>query len=303
MIWRFYFMSERRRKLLTALAIAVTAATIACAPRLAAASLSEQLSQRIAEARKAERDRNFDAALAIYEKAMTMDHATPEGMHLLLKNRSGLFEQINLFDHAEADLTEVFSVVPSDATAYADRGYFYMRRGRYRAALDDFVTGSRLDPQNPLYMYAAARSLVAAQDYAGAVGFYTEAIKFAPADGKLYLARAEALVRTQRWSEAQADYDRAQRLGLAKRSEKYFAFAGSGYVAMMLADYDVAMVNLDRALAIDPDAVNVIMWRGHVQERRGDMQAALRDYERASRLRPEDTRFRDNARRVYAALK
>ena len=101
-------------------------------------------------------------------------------------------------------------MTPGDATAYADRGYFYMRRGRYRDALGDFVTGSRLDPQNPLYLYAAARSLVAAGDLDGAVAFYTELIKAGPREGKLYLARAEAEVRLQRWPEALADYERAE---------------------------------------------------------------------------------------------
>ncbi|MGZ3411217.1 MAG: tetratricopeptide repeat protein [Xanthobacteraceae bacterium] len=295
------FMTERRRRIVTALVMSVAAAMIANAPTSAAASLSDQLSQKIAEARAAEKNRDFDTALAVYQAAMNMDRGTPAAMRLLLKNRSALFEQIFLFENAEADLTEAFAVSPGDATAYAERGYFYMRRGRYRDALGDFVTGSRLDPQNPLYMYAAARSLVAIDDYAGAVSFYTEAIKAGPGDGKLYLARAEAHIRLQHWSEALADYDRAKDFGVRTAAENYFLFAGRGFVALKFADYQTALVNLDRALAIDPDAINVLMWRGYAHERRGNVVGALRDYEQAARLQPNDTVVRDSARRMRSA--
>jgi tetratricopeptide (TPR) repeat protein len=293
--------SARRRRMFVALAMSVAAATIACAPTSAAASLSDQLSQKIAQARAAEKSRDFDAALQVYQSAMKMDRGTPEAMRELLKNRSALFESINLYDNAEADLTEAFKVTPDDATAYADRGYFYMRRGRYRDALGDFVTGSRLDPQNPLYLYAAARSLVAAGDLDGAVAFYTESIKAGPREGKLYLARAEAEVRLQRWPEALADYERARSLGLASTTENYFLFAGRGFVALKFADHQTALANFDAALAIDPNAVNVLMWRGYAHERRGELAAALRDYEHAASLQPSNIVMGESVRRVRLA--
>ena len=290
--------------MLTALvAFAGPVMIIGVAPATALSSLSEQLSQKIAEARRYERSRNFDAAFAIYEKAMKMDQGTPQAMRAVLKHRSELFEQVSLFDLAEADLTAASRIQPDDATAYGDRGYFYMRRGRYGNALDDFITGSRLDPQNPMYLYAAARSLIAVDDFAGAVTFYTEAIKAGPNDGKLYLARAEAQVRLKRWPNAQADYDRAQSLGVSTTAEKYFLHAGRGYVALVLGDYDTALTRLGNALTIDPDATNVLMWRGYANERRGYTAAALRDYERAARLLPNDISARDSMRRMQIAVR
>lgn len=303
MMRRPSFLANGRCALLSTLFAAAAAVIVASAPTTAAASLSDQLAQKIAEARRYERNRNFDAAFAIYEKAMKMDQGTPQAMRALLKHRSELFEQVSMFDLAEGDLTAASRIVPNDATAYGDRGYFYMRRGRYGDALGDFVTGSRLDPQNPMYLYAAARSLVAVEDFAGAVAFYTEAIKAGPNDGKLYLARAEAQVRLKRWTEAQADYDRAQRLGISTMAEKYFLHAGSGYVALVLGDYDTALTRLGVALAIDPDATNVLMWRGYANERRGYTAAALRDYERAARLLPNDLAARDGTRRMQAAVR
>jgi tetratricopeptide (TPR) repeat protein len=293
MTWNF---SLPRRALITAFTVAAI-----CSPATAFAGLSDNLSQKIAEARAAEHNLNYDAAFAVYEQAMKMDHATPEAMRVLLKNRSQLFETIRLYDNAEQDLTEIFKVTPNDASAYADRGYFYMRRGRYGAALDDFVTGSRLDPQNPLYLFAAARSLVAVEDFVSAVAFYTEAIKAGPNEAKHYLARAEALLRLKRFPEALADYDRAESRGLTKLPEKYFLHAGRGFAALSTANYAAALTYLDRALVIDPDAVNVMIWRGYAHERRGNYDLALHDYEHAERLRPADATARDGARRVRSA--
>ena len=72
----------------------------------AAQSLSEQLAQRIEQAREAERSRNFDTALQIYERTIRQDGLTPTATRTLLKNRSQLFEVILMFDRAEADLTK-----------------------------------------------------------------------------------------------------------------------------------------------------------------------------------------------------
>jgi tetratricopeptide (TPR) repeat protein len=295
-------MNQMLCRLLTAVAIAASAATVSVGP-VAAASLSEQLSQKIAEARRAEFARDYDGALAVYQIAMKMDQSTPAAVRAVLKHRADLFETLKLFDNAETDLSEVARVVPKDATAYGDRGYFYMRRGRFRNALDDFVTGSRLDPQNPMYMYAAARSLVAMDDYAGAVAFYTEAIKNGPREAKHYLARAEAYVRLKRWPEALADYDRAEQLGLASRADNYFVHAGRGYVALVSRDYAFAITHLDQALAVDPDAVNVLMWRGYAHERRGQLEAALRDYERAAKFQPDNVSVRDSSERMRIAVR
>jgi len=296
-------MNQPLSRFLTLVALAVLAAANLATPARAASSLSEQLVQKIAEARRAEYHRDYDGALAVYQAAINMDRSTPQAMRTVLKYRADLFEQLKLFDNAESDLSEAARIVPKDATAYGDRGFFYMRRGRFHAALDDFVTGSRLDPQNPLYMYAAARSLVAMDDFAGAVAFYTEAINTGSNEAKHYLARAEAYVRLARWPEAVADYERAERLGLASRADNYFVHAGRGYVALVMHDYPLAVQHLDEALAIDPDAVNVRMWRGYAHERGGSYEAALRDYEHAAKFDPDDVSVREANARMRTAVR
>jgi tetratricopeptide (TPR) repeat protein len=244
-------------------------------------ALSEMLNQRIIEAQRAEAERLFEVALTNYAQALQMSGNTPHAKRLLLKKRATLYEQIRMLEKAEADLTAAFKVEPFDPKVFADRGYFYMRQGRYKEALDDFVSGSRSDPKDAAYLYGAGRVLVAAGDDVNAVKFYNEALQIAPRDVKIHLGRAEANLRLHKYLDAASDYDAAIALGLKERDHRYFGFLGRGYASLMMADFGTAVRFFDRALDLAPDAPNVLMLRGYAYERQGARDLALRDYERA----------------------
>jgi Flp pilus assembly protein TadD len=291
-----------RRLTWHALALSLAANVVAYAPA-AAASLSDQLAEKIVKAREAEQKRNFGIALSNYNDALQTEGVNVDETYVLLKNRSAFFERVEMFDRAEADLSNLVKVKPTDASVYADRGYFYIRRSRFSDALDDFINGSKLDPRSPLYHFGAGRALAGSENYDAALNFYNEALKRGPHDAKLYLARAEALVNLRRWDEARANYDRALALGMTKTHDKYFAFAGRGYVALVLAEYDAAIEFFNRALSVNSAAWNVVMWRGYAYERRGYATAALRDYAQAEQLRPDELTIRNSISRVRATLK
>jgi Flp pilus assembly protein TadD len=280
----------------------MTAGVFEAAPARAA-SLSDQLSDRIIKAREAEQKRNFGVALALYEEAMKGEGANAEETRVLLKNRSAFFERVEMFDRAEADLSNNVRAKPDDPSGYADRGYFYIRRSRFDDALDDFLSGVKLEPRNPLYHFGAGRALAGSENFTSALNFYDEALKRGPDEGKLYLARAEALVNLHRFEEARLNYDRALTLGLTKTHERYFAFAGRGYIALVSAEYENAIALFTTALKVKPGAWNVVMWRGYAHERRGESSAALNDYIRAAELQPDEPLIRSSINRVRATLR
>ncbi len=288
-----------RRMLQLAIVFGVVA--IAMAPARAE-SLSEFLSKKIEQARRAETDRRFDVALSAYRDAIEQGVGAAEFTRTALKKRAALYEQLNMYDKAEGDLTRAFDVVPFEPKDFIDRGYFYMRRARYREALDDFMQGAQREPRNALYVYGAARALAASRDFESAVKFYGEAIKLAPDNGKIFLGRAEAFVNMTRLHEARADYDRAFSLGLKDRADRLYGFSGRGYVILLMQDYDGAVRNLDQALSIDPDAANALLWRAHANERRGQLPAALRDYERAAAVLRDSVPAREGVTRLRVQL-
>jgi len=273
-------------------------AILATAAPAFAGSLSDMLNQRISEAQQAESNNLFEIALRDYAQALQLSVDSPGARRMLLKKRAALYEQLNMLPLAEADLTALAKVEPLDPTVFADRGYFYLRHGRYSEALDDFIAGSRVAPKNPAFFYGAARVLVAKRDDTNAVNFYNEAIESAPGDAKLYLARAEALLRLHKFAEALADYDRAVKLGLAAREDRFFAAVGRGYVNVMLGNFGLAVEAFNAALAIHPESPNVVLWRGFSYERQGARDLALQDYEKAAATLPDLSEARDGVVRL-----
>ena len=273
----------------------------AALPARAGSSLSEYLSKKIEEAHTATSQRQFELALNLYKQAMETAGGSGDNMRVLLNKRAEVYEQINMIDKAEADLTAAFKVEPFDPKVYTDRGYFYLRRTRYAEALGDFIAGTRYDPTRAQFYYGAARVLAASKDYGAAIKFYSEAMLRDPNDAVNYLGRAEAKVNLNMLREAQADYDQALKLGLSRKGDRLFAFAGRGYVSLALANYDDAIGDFDRALAIDSDAANALLWRAYAYERQGLRDQALRDYERAVAVTPENLAARNGVQRLRAA--
>ncbi len=80
-----------------------------------------------------------------------------------------------MFGNAEADFTRRRGSCRMMRQRMAIAGFSICGAGVSVTRLTISSQARDLDPQNPLYMYAAARSLVAMDD-ASAVAFYTEAI-------------------------------------------------------------------------------------------------------------------------------
>lgn len=267
-----------------------------------AETLAEFLSKKIEQARRAESHRMYDVALSAYREAIEQGEGAADVTRSALKKRAALYEQLQMFDKAEEDLTRIVDFTPFEPKDLIDRGYFYMRQARYRDALDDFMKGAQYEPRNALYPFGVARALAASREFESAIKFYDEAVKLAPDNAKLFLGRAEAFVNVRKLREALGDYDRAIALGLRNKADRLFGFSGRGYVALLMQDYDGAVRSLDQAISVDPDAANALLWRAHANERRGQVAAALRDYERAAVVQRDSAPARDGVIRLRAQL-
>jgi tetratricopeptide (TPR) repeat protein len=216
----------------------------------------------------------------------------------LLKSRAATYESLEDFERAEGDYNALIEVNPINPNVYSDRGYFYMRQGRYSEAVRDFTTGSRIAPAQSSFNYGAGRALSRMGDYATAIDHYNEAIRLAPRDGVLLLSRAEAYVQVRKYTEARADYDHAIALGLRREGERFFVYFGRGYANICLGDYDAAVRDMDTALTLRPGMVNAVVWRGFAREKLGQREKALADYEWALRNSPNDDWIRTSIKRI-----
>lgn len=279
--------------------IALASTVVLIAPARGQPNLPERSVSATTQAADSELQQAFGRALVDQSLNIEPSVTVAQARQILLR-RAALFESVSEFGMAEADLTAAMQLKPQVVSLYGDRGYFYMRRGRYGDALADFLLGMRLDPDNPLFHFGAGRAQAALGDYAGAVTYYDEAIGLATRDPTYYLARAEAQIHLDQPRDAVADYDRALDIKLPRASDRYFAYAGRGYAWMMMGDYPGAIADFNRALEIDPGAVSALVWRGYAREKGGQVDLALDDYERAATADPDDRRARDSVRRLRA---
>jgi tetratricopeptide (TPR) repeat protein len=262
--------------------------------------LSDRLTDQILELNKLDLVRKLDNELDRRMRELgenpTMERANK--LRELLKSRAVTYESLDDFDRAEGDYNALVDVKPVNPTVYTDRGYFYMRQGRYSEAVRDFVTGSRLAPAQSAFSYGAGRALSRMGNYATAIDHYNEAIRLSPRDSALLLSRAEAYVQVGKYIEGRADYDRALTLGFRRDGDRYFVYFGRGYAGICLGDYEAAIRDMDMALSVRPGTVNAVVWRGYAREKLGQRERALADYERALRSSPNDEWIRTSIKRI-----
>jgi tetratricopeptide (TPR) repeat protein len=285
-------------------AAAVAAAFALASPAWAQSSQSELPTQAIAavqpnDLQQTDLPRRFGRALVDEGRDLILNPgASMDEVRRTLLRRAAVYEDVQEFAQAEAEITKALQRTPPIGDTYAARGYFYMRRGRFADAVGDFVAGMQIDPDNPRLQFAAGRAEAALGDYAAAITYYGEAIRLSPREPTYYLARAEARIHLDQLVGAHADYDRAIANRLGRPTDRYFAFLGRGYSSLMQADYAGAIADFGTAIEINPGSLNALMWRGYARERVGQTKLALDDYERAAAVDPHDHLARDNLQRL-----
>jgi len=291
-------MAMRRRGILFGL-VALAVAMSATAPAGAQASLSDRLARLMLQGQNGDLQRRFGNMLVDEGRDLEIDPAAGVGeARQTLLRRAALYEKIKDFSRAESDLAAAVQLDPASADLYLARGYFYMRRSRFTDALGDFLLAMKFSPDAARGRFAAGRAQAALGNYAAALGYYDGAIKLARRDPTYYLARAEAYVRLDQPRLAWADFDSAIAIKLPRKADRYYAFLGRGFASLMMADYTNAIADFDSAIALDPRAVNALLWRGYARERSGQVALALDDYERAASVEPGDRLARANLQRL-----
>jgi tetratricopeptide (TPR) repeat protein len=283
------------------LAVAALVAAMWTAPPVRAQSGAAESVQRavLVQSQANDVQRRFGRKLTDAGRELEIDPGAGVGeVRETLLRRAELYEKLQDFARAEADLTSAVELAPKSAELYATRGYFYMRRSRFAEALGDFVAGTELSPDNARLRFGVGRAQAALGNYAAAVGYYDAAIKQAGRDPTYYLARAEAYLRLDQPRNAWADFDSALDIKLPRPADRYFAFLGRGYASMLMAKYASAIADFDNALTVEPRAINALLWRGYAREKGGQIAAALDDYERAVAVDPGDRHARANLQRL-----
>jgi len=161
-----------------------------------------------------------------------------------------------------------------------------------KAVLDKLAAA---DP-NDLRIYDALGNIMRARKrYAEAVDYYSKAIALIPKPDKkhwtYYYSRGTSYERTKRWSQAEADLQKA--LQLNADQPLVLNYLGYSWVDQN-RNLKEGMKLIEKAVTLKPDDGYIVDSLGWAHYRQGNYKDAVRYLERAVELRPEDPVLNDH---------
>jgi tetratricopeptide (TPR) repeat protein len=192
------------------------------------------------------------------------------------------------YDEALQDFDRVIDLVPDLAAAYSSRGSVWIQKGEQEKAEADFQQAIACEP-GMAEVLTIERLLVEAayhgrrEEFDEAIGRATEAIELDPECLPAYAIRAGAHWYSEQLVEAIDDYTRL----IEENEGDLHALAGRGQVYAELGEFDLALADLNRAVALGRKRGNKIglayayNGRALALAGLGRLAEALRDFDRS----------------------
>jgi tetratricopeptide (TPR) repeat protein len=231
---------------------------------------------------------NLERALELEQKALALDDSLPLA-HSLLSDVYALKQQ---YDQAVAEGERALALDPNNADSYAVQGEVLNYAGRPEEALRMMERAMRLNPHYPPpYLYELGWAYLFTGRYAEAIVMLKEDISRSPSN----LLAHPLLVWSYllQWADQQsADAQTlAQALAAAQRvitlSDSFHAgHQVLGTVYLWQKQYEPAIAEMERAIALDPNMANGYAGLAETLSRVGRSEEALQMVEQALHLKP-----------------
>lgn len=237
------------------------------------------------------RREEYDAALADLSEALRLQpDLAPAYFH-----RGRLHLQQGNFDEALRDFDRVIDLVPDLAAAYSSRGSVWIQKGEHDKADADFQQAIVCEP-GMAEAFAIERLLLEAayhgrrEEFDEAVSRATEAIEMDEECLPAYAIRAGAHWYSEQLVEASDDFTRL----IEENEDDFHALAGRGQVYAELGEFDLALADLNRAVALGRKRGGktglAYAYNGRALVLAGlrRLDEALRDFERSQQDAPDN---------------
>jgi tetratricopeptide (TPR) repeat protein len=258
----------------------------------ARASLAEayRLANRLDEAA-----RYLDEALAVAGRQVQSGDVKPAALALLHHSRARLSLQRQDREAAVRDLAEAARLAADDAPlrarAEADRGRVLHLQQRFDEALAAYDVARKADPGRLDVLRWQGEVLLEQRRYAEAAAAFDGYLeKGGTASAAVYRQRGLARAKFGRHEEAIEDYGRALE-AKPKDEEKapLHLYRGQEYLA--LGALQPALRDFEEAVRLEPDNADAYLGRAHVRVKLGDARGAVADAERAVKGEPKEPRL------------
>jgi tetratricopeptide (TPR) repeat protein len=217
-------------------------------------------------------------------------------------------------DKALSDYAEVLRRDRNAGQVYFNRGLIYLQRKEWARAAQDFSESIRCEPELSYAYLDRGTALAQLNDLDGALVSFDAAISLNPKLADAYLARATVYRRRNNEDRARADEIKVAQLTPPKEVSAPRApgqapdasgidFVERARIAEMAHHHDETIDLCTKALdaRLTPFYVSgALTMRGNAYAGKGDLDHALRDYDEAIRVDPQNVLAWNNRGNVYA---
>lgn len=212
-----------------------------------------------------------------------LDPLNPSGSWL---NRSRINAHLGRTNEAFDDLNQALQADPGNEEALLDRATLLAINGYVEEAVGDLNHLLELDPENREALLLEATTLFYSGQFVNAVAAADLLLLLNPSDQDALLIRANANLEGERFEEAVADYDRI--LEVIPREFAADIYIQRGFANALLGRTDDAIADF-HVVSFDPENLpSLILLRGDLSQRAGDLEDALADFDRVLEIRPDN---------------
>lgn len=198
-------------------------------------------------------------------------------------------------DKAIECFSEAIRADPTSAVAYTKRADALIEKKDYLAAIGDCDTAIKLEPKLALPYAVRGYALVCSGKPDEGIRDCDEATRLDDKYWVAYNARGHAYAGKKDYNRAIAEFSTAIRLNASA-----FNYVSRASLYILTNSYDLALVDCQKAILIDPENAMAYNNRGCVWGRKGDFDKALRDFNEAIRLDPSCELAVQNRRKALA---
>jgi tetratricopeptide (TPR) repeat protein len=230
----------------------------------------------------------LERALALAQQALALDNSLPLAYSVL----SFVYVQQQQYDQALAEGERAIALDPNNADSYAWQVAVLLFAGRPEEALPMMEQAMRLNPRYPPnYLYELGGAYLYTGRYAEAVATLQEVISRSPSHqgGHLALARSYwGQWVSQQSADAQtlAQAVAVAQRGIALNDVSWWGHTVLGTVYLWQKQYEPALTEMERAIALDPTSAYGYAGLAEVLSRVGRPEEAVGMAKQALRRKP-----------------
>jgi tetratricopeptide (TPR) repeat protein len=217
------------------------------------------------------------AARKDFDQALRLDSRLQDAFI----NRGVLRRKIGDLNGAVSDYTSAIQISPSDVVAFKNRGIAYEQLGNVEAALLDWQRAAELGDLESAQWLPKKSRLTSSSRWSQRNNVNRQEIHGLAVLPDSTSARRVSTIQRQSPPKLQAS--RAM-----TNSEGAYSYFKRANIALLRNNLDAALIDYNKALALDRGLAKAFNNRGVVKRRLGDYSGALGDYDQALRLLPQD---------------